>query len=59
MNSIQETTEDPLEAIHNAIIQSERYWEEDECSANFRHRLWLAWSVAGSGREIRLVGGGP
>ncbi len=33
MNGIQETTEDPLEMIHNAIIQSERDWDEDECSA--------------------------
>ena len=33
MNGIQETTEGPLEVIHNEIVQSERDWEEDECSA--------------------------
>ena len=33
MNNVQETTEDPMEVIHNAIVQSERDWDEDECSA--------------------------
>jgi hypothetical protein len=29
MRNVPETTEDPLEVIHNAIVQSERDWDED------------------------------